>query len=305
MNDMESNVHLSGMPTRSPILVGAVGGSGTRVVARLLAQAGFFIGADRRVSEDSEPIQDFYNVWLRRYIECDGNLQEEEKERAARDFQQAIEDHRQGIGGPDTPWAVKVPRSLLMLPYWHDAFPGAHFIHVVRNGLDMAYSNDGNQLRMFGDLLLTDVEQELPRPLRAMAYWNSANLRAAQRGEVLFRERYHVLRFEDLCLRPAETILALTSFTGGDVDVAKASTEVNVPSTIERWRDHPASETLELLKLGRPALEHFGYDTPVLQNSTTPSTRIGETGETRRSLSSVCVGFARSIINFLRREADN
>ena len=169
----------------------------------------------------------------------------------------------------------------------------------------MAYSNDGNQLRMFGDLLLTDVEQELPRPLRAMAYWNSANLRAAQRGEVLFRERYHVLRFEDLCLRPAETILALTSFTGGDVDVAKASTEVNVPSTIERWRDHPASETLELLKLGRPALEHFGYDTPVLQNSTTPSTRIGETGETRRSLSSVCVGFARSIINFLRREADN
>jgi hypothetical protein len=31
--------------------------------------------------------------------------------------------------------------------------PWANFIHVIRNGFDIAYSSDRNQLRWFGDLI--------------------------------------------------------------------------------------------------------------------------------------------------------
>lgn len=243
----------------APILVGAVGGSGTRVVARILARVGFFIGAHRNDAEDSEPVMDFYNVWLRRYLACGGVLPPADAASAARDFQHAIDGHRVGIAGPETPWAVKVPRSILMLPFWRAAFPETHFIHVIRSGLDLAYSNDGNQVRMFGDLLLPEEEQNLPRPLRAMAYWKTANMRTADAGATLFGPRYHMVRFEDLCRSPVESIASLTSFMGTGVDVEQAAAEVIPPSSIDRWRAHPAAEIRALLDLGRPALERFGY----------------------------------------------
>jgi hypothetical protein len=43
-----------GLPRRPPVLVGALGGSGTRVVARLLACARYHIGAHRNAFEDSD-----------------------------------------------------------------------------------------------------------------------------------------------------------------------------------------------------------------------------------------------------------
>ena len=55
-----------------------------------------------------------------------------------------------------------------MLQYWRQKFPDLQFIHVVRSGLDMAYSTDNNQLQMFQDILLPAKGQELPCPLRAM-----------------------------------------------------------------------------------------------------------------------------------------
>jgi len=244
---------------KAPVLVGAVGGSGTRVVTRILSSAGFFIGAERNYAEDSEPLMRFYNVWLRRYLECDGALPRSATGAAAADFHEAIDEHRRGIAGPDEPWAVKVPRSLLMLPYWQEAFPEARFIHVVRSGLDMAYSSDENQVRMFGDILLLHNEQTLERPQRAMAYWRTVNLLAAQVGLSSFGSRYFLLRFEDLCQRPQETVSALAAFLGTSLDAEQAGREVVPPASIGRWRKHDAYEIRSLITLGRPALEHFGY----------------------------------------------
>jgi Glycosyl transferase family 2/Sulfotransferase family/Protein of unknown function (DUF3500) len=243
----------------APILVGAVGGSGTRVVARILAHAGIHIGANRNEAEDSEPVMRFYNVWLRPYLECDGALPGDQARAAAADFRKAIIDHRQGIPHTAHPWAVKVPRNILMLPYWREVFPAARFIHVVRNGLDMAYSADNHQLQMFQDLLLPASEQGLPNPLRAMAYWRTANLRTAEIAKALFPGRYHVLRFEDLCRDPRTVIKELSAFLKAPIDLETAGREVESPASIDRWRQHSSEELLELLDVGRSALAHFGY----------------------------------------------
>jgi Sulfotransferase family len=244
---------------KAPVLVGAVGGSGTRVVARILSCAGFFIGAERNEAEDSEPVMRFYNAWLRPYLECGGVLPPAAARAVAVDFRRAIDEHRRGIRGLTAPWAVKVPRSLLMLPYWQAAFPEARFIHMIRSGLDMAYSSDANQVRMFADLMLPQDERDLGRPQRAIAYWRTANLRAAQIGSSRFGSHYFLLRFEDLCAKPHETISALATFLGASVDVGRAAHEIVPPSSIGRWREHDVTEIRSLLDLAHPALQQFGY----------------------------------------------
>ncbi len=243
------------LPAVAPLLIGAVGGSGTRVLARILSNAGFFPGSRRNEAEDSESVMDFYNRWMLPYLVHGGVLPAQEAKEARRQFEVAIEEHRRGIASSSTPWLVKVPRTLLMLPYWHAAFPQARFIHMIRNGLDMAYSNDTNQLRMFGDLMLTAGEQSLPQPMRAMAYWRTANLRAAEMGKSLFPDRYHPLRFEDLCQHPETTLATLARFLQHPL----AGMDVSPPPTIGRWRTQPADETKALITLGHPALEQFGY----------------------------------------------
>lgn len=244
---------------RSPVLVGAVGGSGTRVVARILAHAGFFIGGERNEAEDSEPVMRFYNAWMRPWLENGGAFPPASAATAAEDFRRALAGHRRGIAGPDAPWVVKVPRSLLMLPFWRQAFPDAPFIHMVRNGLDMAFSSDGNQVRMFADLVLPPDERTLEGPLRAMAYWRTANLRAAPSGPARRDDTYALLRFEDLCARPGETIAALAHFLGVTIDSGAAAREIAPPASIGRWRRHGEADLRRLLQLGRPALAHFGY----------------------------------------------
>ena len=214
---------------RAPVLIGAVGGSGTRVIARILAQAGFFIGARRNDAEDSEPTMDFFDRWLRPYVDSGGTLQDRMARLAAADFWRAVEDHRRGIEHADQAWAVKVPRSLLMLPYWCEAFPQIRFIHVIRNGLDMAYSTDNNQLRMFQDLVLAAADQELLLPLRAMAYWRTVNLQAAAIGKSSLGTRYHLVRFEDLCREPQTVIAKLAAFLDIPIDIAGVTMQVSPP----------------------------------------------------------------------------
>jgi Sulfotransferase family len=244
---------------RDPVLIGAVGGSGTRVVARILAQVGFFIGAHRNHAEDSVPMMDFYKTWLRSYISLRGALPCHAALSQADDFCRAIAGHRAGVGHSDRPWAVKNPRSLLMLPYWRQKFPRFRFIHVIRNGLDMAYSEDKNQLQMFQDIVLTAEELEFSLPLRAIAYWRTVNLAAADYGATILGSSYHLLRFEDLCYEPKIAIEKLAAFVETPIDLAAVISQVTPPATIDRWRAHPAAETRSLVALGSPALEHFGY----------------------------------------------
>src|SRR5262245_16874496 len=107
IDDRTELIGLDDIP--APVLVGAVGGSGTRVVVRILAHAGFFIGAHRNFAEDSEPVMTFYDAWMRPYLECGGKWSAPQSQSAAVAFRQAIRDHRRGIADAASPWVMKVP----------------------------------------------------------------------------------------------------------------------------------------------------------------------------------------------------
>lgn len=245
-----------------PLIIGALGGSGTRVVARLVRAAGVFMGGWVNEAEDSEPIQHFYNAWLRHYLAQGGNLGSVELDDAEKDFHRALDAHRTGIDSPDAAWGAKVPRSILMLGFWQQLFPRFRFIHVVRNGLDMVYSSDHRQRNMVGDLMLSESERADDEVFQAMTYWCRVNIGAADFGEQHMAGRYLRVRYEDLCARPNATVRELVEFAGACSrdDVMNTVVRMISPSAT-RWREKPVAETDRLASIGDVALGRFGYTT--------------------------------------------
>jgi hypothetical protein len=221
------------------------------------------MGSELNEAEDSEPVMRFYGVWLRPYLECDGDLPRDEWEAATERLEQALDRHLEDLDDVTEAWGVKVPRNILMLPFWHRLYPGLSFVHLVRNGLDMAYSKDRNQLRMVGDRLLTIEERRYPEPLQAIAYWQRVNLMAAEYGESRVGLRYLRLRFEDVCAHPTwayEQLRGIAGARGVPVLPDVIATEVDRPRSIGRWRAHPRQEIEALSKVGAVGLRRFGYD---------------------------------------------
>jgi len=244
-----------------PLVVGALGGSGTRVVARLLTLAGVFMGSELNEAEDSEPVMRFYRAWLRRYLECGGRLSAADWDAAIEMLHTAVAEHLRGRA-QNVVWGVKVPRSILVLPLWLRAFPEFCFVHVVRDGRDMAYSADRNQLRMVGDLVLSRRELRLAEAPKAMTYWQRVNSSAADFGETKLGERYLRLRFEDVCEEPRLTHDRLREFANCRAPAASPEVIeglVTRPATLGRWRQRPREELAHLEKIGAATLRRFGY----------------------------------------------
>ncbi len=78
----------------------------------------------------------------------------------------------------------------IALSYTRD-FPDLKFIHVVRDGRDMALSSNQNQLRKHGGAILTWNERFFrSKPERSLLLWARVNLHAAEFGESNLRENY-------------------------------------------------------------------------------------------------------------------
>jgi sulfotransferase family protein len=241
-----------------PLVIGAVGGSGTRVFSRIVRHAGVFMGEDRDAQEDSRPMSPFYGEFTTDYLLGRGRLDEAWSARAGERLAECLREHLEGLPGPDHPWGVKNSRSMLMLPFWHQHFPGMRFLHVLRDGRDMAYSDNDNQIRRHGRALL-GPDEALARHERAMLWWARVNLSAADYGERSLGHNYMSIRLEDLCARPKRTIRSLFEFIEADAGMKKPVGEVRTPPTLGRWRDRPEAEVARLVAIGGSALERFGY----------------------------------------------
>lgn len=94
----------------------------------------------------------------------------------------------------------KTPLYVMYLPFLATLFPESKFIHIVRDGRDVA-------------LALADVEWFWPNDLPTAAlYWAGSVDTGRRAGRWLGSRRYYELRYEQLIESPSESLRALCAF---------------------------------------------------------------------------------------------
>lgn len=244
-----------------PNIIGGTGGSGTRVVARIVRDGGMFIGTNLNKAADALDFPDYLDRWINVFLASNMSASPPpSRDAMIRDLQRVLEKHLAPLHPTARAWGWKEPRSMFLLPFLHSQFPKMRFLHVIRDGRDIAYSTNQNQLRKHGPWLLDTTELGASQPVGSMALWSRANLVTADYGENILRTQYLRIRFEDLCYQPVPVIIQIFEFFGliGEVDHI-ARIEVRPPDSLGRWRTQERDTLAELHRVGHVALERFGY----------------------------------------------
>lgn len=229
------------------VAIGGLGGSGTRVVARMLQLSGCHIGPRLNSALD--------NLWFTLLFKrLDWSL------RAPRpdELGQAVELFRRamttGIAGAPDPaeaallaqlegelppngswksgvsasevgliaqgsgtgggrWGWKEPNTHVFLPALAQHLPGLRYIHVVRDGFDMAFSHNLQQARNWAHLYGLPVCAEAD-PAQQLRFWTVANGVALERGPTVLPGRFLVVSYEALCAEPARAWRRMLRFQG-------------------------------------------------------------------------------------------
>jgi hypothetical protein len=252
----------------SPVLIGASGGSGTRVLRDALAAAGYYMGYDTMGTGDSVELADFFDRQVGRVLATTRRLDYALdmlpaglRDSVRLDLEATLASylqHHMGVGGA---WGLKGPRTLFMLPFFHEQLPELVFVQMIRDGRDMALSSNQGQLRRYYQPLYGEpLPEDLSLP--AARLWAKANLEAADWCQRHLPGRHWLLRYEDLCRDPRATFRALFDFLGAPVSPAllERLAAAVVPSPgIGRWRQLDREKARAIADAALPGLTRFGY----------------------------------------------
>lgn len=278
---MMTNSHSSG-----PIVIGGIGGSGTRVVAEILLDCGYFLGNDLNSAHDNLSFTLLFKRprWFKlahkseaqvfkglsvfeKSMKGDSITRLDEYVFVARATGEIFlhgHDHLQsGRGswaieramtmlraqGFDSSthigWGWKEPNSHIFLEFLKDYFNNLKYIHVIRHGLDMAYSPNQTQLHIWGDYLGVKISKS-PEflPKASLDYWIKANVRAISSGKRILGQSFLLLNFDELCSSPQKELEKLLSFLNLDVPLADMPHLLDLPrmpSSMGRYKGHDLS----------------------------------------------------------------
>ena len=261
---------------RPPIAIGGVGGSGTRLIAEIVSRLGFYIGGDLNSALDNL----WFTLLFKRvdlWAEAAGGR---EFDRAVDVFRAAMaggppltsEQHQwvRALASKDRPqhdaawlgqrtdslaaaaasgapcertrWGWKEPNTHVFLDRLPNAFPGMKYIHVVRNGLDMAYSSNQNQLALWAGPLFGQPPAE-SGPRASLKYWCQVQRRALDLGMPL-NDRFLMLNYDAFCQAPVEHLPALGRMLEVTIEPklqAELLSLVHIPGSIGRFKPHGIS----------------------------------------------------------------
>jgi hypothetical protein len=256
-----------------PIAIGGVGGSGTRAVAAVLQAADFYLGPDLNEALDCQ----IFSLFFKRQEIWPPENHIQEIDTALRAFLNGIVGRRPWTAEeeayirslalsprPNLPrdwleWRVKVlldqqpmlpparwgwkePNTHIVLPRLLQKMPQLRYIHVMRHGLDMAFSENQEQVLYWGAQMLEEPVIEIT-PARSFAYWCEAHRRLLH----LSREypgRILLLPLEQLCGDTGPQMERISRFCNLDPEGATLSamaSQIGAPETINRHLQHDTS----------------------------------------------------------------
>lgn len=234
---------------KGPIVIGGVGGSGTRIVAELIKEIGFYLGCDLNHANDNllftflfkrprwylsncnnwgeikkgltvfEGIMttrfdssikdmDFINRIMIKDFYSDNKNKAWVDKRLSNISKYKEIDLNQYLG-----WGFKEPNSHIYLENLSKYFKEMKYIHVIRHGLDMAFSENQYQLHNWGSLFGINIPNDGARlPKASLNYWIKSNKEAIRKGRELLGNNFILLKFDELYLEPKKQIDRVIDF---------------------------------------------------------------------------------------------
>lgn len=240
-------VFLLGNSMKTIIAIGALGGSGTRVIAQLLIDAGIYMGDDLNVSNDNLIFTRLFKnpSWydnaskkefaerldvFKNYMEQDrldfnrasilikasmtNPIFREDKKLAMNIIRKIYRPQKERCI-----WGWKEPNTHIYITEISNYFPNLRYVHLVRHGLDMAFSNNKQQLNNWGNkygIYLNGKEAEDEIVYKQMEYWVRSTKDAINNGQKL-GDRFLLFNHSTLCRQPIEQVDRLIQFLGLDL----------------------------------------------------------------------------------------
>jgi len=246
------------MTVESPVIVGGLGHSGTRIFAQILECNGVFVGWPRLTRKRGSYdllLKRKLNKWVEPYLY--GKLTKQELDAMREEFRVRL---RILFPLRSRRWGFKNPRTLLILPEMHKIFPDMKFIHVVRDGRDISLGNEFVSGNTYVNAFLSDDEQALTESEKMILFWGRANRKGKTYCDKHMPGQSLMVRFEELCEHPERVVPEIVDFLGLSRDRLEASISlVKRPASIGRWRNYQGRIRGRVQKLGNEFLKEFGY----------------------------------------------
>ena len=257
-----------------PVIIGGVGGSGTRLLAETFMTAGIRTTPTLNGASDALGATDlFKRTGILEDIDRPGRFERvyeimeaaleggrplsREQRLLLREIVREERDHnprsmlrryarslRREARRPADParWFFKEPNMHWSAPEILRIRPDVRFIMLVRHGIDMAFSGNQQQLAVWGPTVLGEPDLALD-PASSLRYWCHVHRRIAGLRE---REpdRTLIVSFDQLCQQPDLVMPRILDFAGIDHDrelIGRVISGVRAPSSIGRHLDEDLS----------------------------------------------------------------
>jgi len=276
----------------APVAIGGVGGSGTRLIASILASSGFDIGSDRNPASDNlaftllfkqsdlwpldknrARIDELIRLFLHTmFYRQDLTKRDKQLIRALAEqprLNAPVEWLRQRAealislpGDAQTPahWGWKEPNTHIFLPALNEHIPKLKYIHVTRHGLDMAYSANQAQVRFWGEALTGRATASVS-PQASFDYWCAAHRRVMDIGSSM-GSRFLLLNFDRFCAQPGQGMAGLLHFLGIEPSLEQNQCLLDMvrrPGSVGRHKSEPR---LRLHEQDLALLRQLGFEGP-------------------------------------------
>jgi hypothetical protein len=108
-------------------------------------------------------------------------------------------------------YGFKEPNSHIILEKLIRQYSKMKYIHVMRNGLDMAFSDNQNQVKFWGWMYLSKSDFTNIN-YASLKYWVIIHKKIIEIGEKLGPERFLLINFDKMCAKPNKWLKKLCKF---------------------------------------------------------------------------------------------
>lgn len=249
-----------------PCVVMGRGHSGTRLVAWICHHLGIDMGADPLTVPSGDPKERSFKHHQRIVATHSLDVRSADAVRMLdlNRFQRAVYGFHRRLGVGAGGWGWKFPETYLIGPYVARTFPRARYIHLIRDGRDVAFKRhltDVSEHRLARAILRKQGALTLPHHLQAAASWALQVELFDAFQKTLSPSSVLALRYEDLAQHPIAATERIAAFLGKRVTSAArryAETEITAKHARQFRRQDP-ERVREVEQLIGSTLRAAGY----------------------------------------------